>query len=50
MADIESLLREKRVFEPAKAFAKQAVWTPRQVAAYRKLSVGRGPVDRVVLR
>jgi acetyl-CoA synthetase len=37
MADIESLLREKRVFAPTKEFAKRANWTPRQVAAYRKL-------------
>jgi len=37
MADIESLLREKRVFAPAKEFAKRANWTPRQVAEYRKL-------------
>ncbi len=37
MADIESLLKEKRVFAPAKEFAKRANWTPRQVAEYRKL-------------
>jgi acetyl-CoA synthetase len=37
MADIESLLKEKRLFAPAKEFAKQANWSPRQVAEYRKL-------------
>jgi acetyl-CoA synthetase len=37
MADIESLLKEKRLFSPAKEFAKQANWTPRQVAEHRKL-------------
>jgi acetyl-CoA synthetase len=37
MADIESLLRERRVFKPKPEFVKQANWSPRQVAAYRKL-------------
>jgi acetyl-CoA synthetase len=37
MPDIESLLREKRVFEPSKAFAKQANWSAKDVAAHRKL-------------
>ena len=37
MPDIESLLKEKRVFEPGKEFAKQANWSKRQVAALRKL-------------
>ncbi|HSJ98391.1 MAG TPA: acetate--CoA ligase [Myxococcota bacterium] len=37
MADIESLLKEKRVFAPTKEFAKQANWSPRQVAELRRL-------------
>ena len=37
MADIESLLKEKRLFAPSKEFAKSAYWSPRQVAEYRKL-------------
>ena len=37
MADIESLLKEKRLFEPSKQFAKQANWSKKQVAAHRKL-------------
>jgi acetyl-CoA synthetase len=37
MADIESLLREKRLFKPAKEFAKRANWSPRRVAELRKL-------------
>jgi acetyl-CoA synthetase len=37
MADIESLLREKRTFEPSPAFSKRANWDRRTVAAYRKL-------------
>jgi len=37
MANIESLLREKRVFKPKPEFVKQANWSPKQVAAYRKL-------------
>ncbi len=37
MADIESLLSEKRVFEAPKEFAKRANWSKKQVAAYRKL-------------
>ncbi|MDJ0867690.1 MAG: acetate--CoA ligase [Myxococcota bacterium] len=37
MPDIESLLKEKRVFKPAREFAKQANWTKKQVAEYRKL-------------
>jgi acetyl-CoA synthetase len=37
MADITSLLKEKRVFEPAKEFAKQANWSRKQVGEYRKL-------------
>jgi acetyl-CoA synthetase len=36
MPDIESLLKEKRVFKPAKAFAKKANWSKKQVAEYRK--------------
>jgi acetyl-CoA synthetase len=37
MADIESLLKEKRVFKPAPDFVRQANWGPKQVAEYRKL-------------
>ena len=37
MADIESLLKEKRVFKPSAEFAKRAVWNPRTAAAMRKL-------------
>ncbi|HEX5067619.1 MAG TPA: acetate--CoA ligase [Myxococcota bacterium] len=36
MADISSLLKEKRRFPPAAAFAKAANWTPREVAAHRR--------------
>jgi len=38
MADIESLLKEKRVFEPAAEFAKQAGWSRRKVQEYRRLA------------
>ncbi|MBM4384464.1 MAG: acetate--CoA ligase [Deltaproteobacteria bacterium] len=41
MADIESLLKEKRVFKPKPEFVKQANWKPAQVAKYRKL--GQNP-------
>src|SRR5262247_1003657 len=37
MADIESLLREKRVFEPPAEFAKRANWTRKQLAPLRAL-------------
>ncbi len=37
MADIESLLNEKRVFEPPREFAKRANWSQKQVGEYRKL-------------
>ena len=37
MPDIESLLKEKRVFEAGKEFAKQANWSKKDVAALRKL-------------
>jgi acetyl-CoA synthetase len=37
MADIESLLKEKRSFPPPAGFAKRANWTRRQVAEYRRL-------------
>jgi acetyl-CoA synthetase len=37
MTNIESLLKEKRVFQPKPEFVKQANWSPKQVAAYRKL-------------
>jgi acetyl-CoA synthetase len=36
MPDISSLLKEKRRFEPDAAFAKQANWSRRHVAAYRR--------------
>ena len=38
MADIESLLREKRVFKPEASFAKQANWGPTKVAELRRLA------------
>ena len=38
MADIESLLREKRVFKPGAEFAKRAQWGPRKVAELRRLA------------
>jgi acetyl-CoA synthetase len=41
VADIESLLKEKRVFKPKADFVKQANWKPAQVAKYRKL--GQNP-------
>ena len=37
MPDIESLLKEKRVFKPSKAFAKQANWSAKEVGEFRKL-------------
>jgi len=36
MPDIESLLREKRVFKPEKEFARKAQWTQRKVAELRR--------------
>jgi acetyl-CoA synthetase len=44
MSDIESLLKEKRVFKPDVAFAKRANWTKKKVAEYRKL--GRKSPER----
>ena len=41
MPDIESLLKEKRVFKPSKEFAKQANWNKKTVDEYRKL--GKNP-------
>ncbi|NNL84090.1 MAG: acetate--CoA ligase [Myxococcales bacterium] len=38
MADIESLLKEKRLFKPDREFAKNANWTKKQVAEYRKIA------------
>ena len=38
MPDIESLLKEKRVFEPSKEFAKQANWNAKTIREYRKLA------------
>jgi len=37
MADIESLLKEKRSFKPSAEFVKNAVWNKRTVDEYRKL-------------
>ena len=37
MPDIESLLKEKRSFKPAPEFARQANWSKKTVAEYRKL-------------
>ena len=37
MPDIESLLKEKRVFKPSIAFTRQANWNKKTVAEYRKL-------------
>ena len=37
MPDIESLLKEKRVFKPSREFGKQANWNKKTVAEYRKL-------------
>jgi len=37
MAEIKSLLKEKRVFKASKDFAKHANWSRKQVAEYRKL-------------
>ncbi len=38
MAEIQSLLLEKRVFKPEAAFAKQANWGPKKVAELRRLA------------
>jgi len=37
MPDIESLLKEKRVFNPSAEFTRQANWNKKTVAEYRKL-------------
>jgi acetyl-CoA synthetase len=37
MPDIESLLKEKRLFKPDPAFAKNANWNKKTIAEYRKL-------------
>src|SRR3989304_4693946 len=37
MPDIESLLKEKRVFEPSEAFRRRAKWSRATVAEYREL-------------
>src|SRR6187397_687158 len=37
MADLESLLREKRVFKPSADFVKRANWSPKEVKALRAL-------------
>ena len=41
MPDIDSLLKEKRVFQPSRDFAKQANWSKKQIAEYREL--GKSP-------
>ena len=38
MADIESLLKEKRVFKPSTEFARGANWSKKTVAEFRKAS------------
>jgi acetyl-CoA synthetase len=38
MADIESLLREKRVFKPDAGFSKKANWNPKKANALRRLA------------
>jgi acetyl-CoA synthetase len=38
MPDIESLLREKRLFKPAPGFARQANWPPAKAREYRRLA------------
>jgi acetyl-CoA synthetase len=38
MSDIESLLKEKRVFKPDPAFAKRANWTAKTIREHRKLA------------
>ncbi len=37
MADIQSLLQEKRVFKPSPEFAREANWNKKKVAEYREL-------------
>ncbi|MBW2268558.1 MAG: acetate--CoA ligase [Deltaproteobacteria bacterium] len=37
MPDIESLLKENRVFKPSKEFAKAANWSKKQIKEYRSL-------------
>ncbi len=37
MPDIESLLKEKRVFKPNRDFARQANWNKKTVRELRKL-------------
>ena len=37
MPDIESLLKEKRVFKPSREFAKQANWNKKTVREHRSL-------------
>ncbi|MDX1385268.1 MAG: AMP-binding protein, partial [Thermoanaerobaculia bacterium] len=44
MPDIESLLKEKRVFEPKPDFARRANWGRKKIAEYRKL--GRQSPER----
>ena len=46
MPDIESLLKEKRVFKPEKDFSRTATWSKKQVAEYRKL--GEKSPERLV--
>ena len=39
MPDIESLLKEKRVFKPTPEFTRRANWNKRSVAEHRRLGV-----------
>ncbi|MDJ0851007.1 MAG: acetate--CoA ligase [Myxococcota bacterium] len=41
MPDIESLLKEKRVFKPSKEFAKQANWSRKTANEYRRLGAAK---------
>ena len=44
MPDIESLLKEKRVFKPSPEFRKRANWNKKTIKKYRKLGA-RDPPD-----
>jgi acetyl-CoA synthetase len=43
MPDIESLLKEKRIFKPSREFASQANWSRKKVAEYRRMGA-KNPV------
>ena len=45
MPDIETLLKEKRVFKPSREFAKRANWSRKTTNEYRKLGA-RSPERR----